>query len=69
MIRESKRSFKFYVFPAEKYDRARIILPAKRQTIEIEHTLKEFQELGGLWWFSEGWTADPTAPEVPPNKR
>jgi len=54
-----RQSFRFYVIPAEKYDRTRIIIPAKRQTFEIEHTLKEFQDLGGLWWFNEGWTAEP----------
>ena len=50
---------RFYVIPAESYDRARIIIPAKRQTLEIEHTLREFQDLGGLWRFNENWTADP----------
>ena len=58
MIRESKQSFRFYLIPAEHYDRARIIIPAKGQTFEIEHTLKEFQDLGGLWSFNEHWTTD-----------
>jgi hypothetical protein len=59
MIRESKQSFRFYLIPAENYDRARIVIPVKRQTLEIEHTLKEFQNLEGLWRFNERWTADP----------
>jgi hypothetical protein len=58
LIRESRHSFKFYVIPAEKYDRARVIIPAKRQTFEIEHTLREFQDLGGVRWLNEGWTAE-----------
>ena len=58
MIRESRQSYKYYVMPAEIYDRARIIIPPKRQTVEIEHTLKEFQDLRGLWRFNEHWVAD-----------
>jgi hypothetical protein len=58
MIRESKRGFRFYVITNENYDRARIVSAAKRHTIEVEHRLKEFQELGGTWWFNEHWSVD-----------
>ena len=56
MLLISHRSFRLYVVPSESYDRARIILPAKRETFEVEHSLKEYRKLGGLWWFSEYWT-------------
>jgi hypothetical protein len=59
MLRLSHRSFKLYFMPDENYDRVRIVLPATVQTFEIEHSLKEFRELGGMWQFSEGWRVDP----------
>src|ERR1700690_2914755 len=59
MLRLSHRSFKLYFMPDENYDRVRIVLPATVQTFEIEHSLKEFRELGGIWQFSEGWRVDP----------
>jgi hypothetical protein len=58
MMRTSKQSFRFYLLPGENYDRARIVIPAKHQTFEIEHTQREFQDLGGVWSFNEHWTVD-----------
>lgn len=59
MLRVSHRSFRFYVVPYESYDRVRIVLPGTQRTFEIEHSLKEFRALGGVWRFSERWTDDP----------
>lgn len=59
MLRISHHGFKYYVFPSESYDRARIILPAERQTFEVEHSLRELRELGGVWRFNELWTDEP----------
>lgn len=59
MLRIFHRSFRFFVVPSVSYDRTRIVLPAKLQTFEIEHSLKEYRELGGLWQFSEYWTDEP----------
>lgn len=59
MIRVAKQSFRFYFIASQSYDRARIVVPKKRQTFEVERTLKEFQELGGVWRFFENWEDDP----------
>ena len=53
MVRVAKQNFRLYFIASQSYDRARIVVPRKRQTFEVERTLKEFQELGGLWRFSE----------------
>jgi len=59
MIRIAHRSFRFYLVRAESCDRTRIVLPAKRRTFVIEHTMKGFRELPGLWRIWESWTGDP----------
>ena len=55
MLRMSHRSFRFYVFPTGNYDRARIVFPLQRRTVELEHSLRERREMGGVWWFLERW--------------
>jgi hypothetical protein len=59
MLRVSHRSFKFNLIPSVSYDRTRVIFPAKRQTFEFEHSLKEVREMGGLWRFAEYWSDEP----------
>jgi hypothetical protein len=59
MLRVSHRSFKFLVVPSVSYDRTRVIFPAKHQTFEFEHSLKEVREMGGLWRFAEYWSDEP----------
>jgi hypothetical protein len=56
MLRTSHESFRYFLFPAESYDRTRIVILPKRQTFEIDYSLKEVRNLGGLWQFSEYWT-------------
>jgi hypothetical protein len=58
LLRISHRSFKFYLIPAENYDRSRVILPSAGRTVEVEHSRKEVHDLGGVWRFAEGWTDD-----------
>lgn len=56
LLRVSHRSFKFYLIPAENYDRSRVILPSMDRTVEVERSRKEVHDLGGVWSFAEGWT-------------
>jgi hypothetical protein len=58
MIHIARKSFALYAIPAKTYDRTRIVLPTGRKTFEVEGTLKEYQELGGLWSFFEHWEDD-----------
>ncbi len=58
MIRESREIFRLYLLAAKVYDRARIILPAQQRTVEVEYTHREFQDLGGLWWFNGRWSGE-----------
>jgi hypothetical protein len=58
LLRVTHRSYKHYFIPSEKYDRTRVVLPAKSQTYEIDHARKEVRDLRGVWRFSEYWTAD-----------
>ena len=56
MLRISHQGFRYYAFPSDSYDRARIILPVRHQTFDVEHSLKAYREMGGVWFFSEIWT-------------
>lgn len=63
MIRISRQDFRFYFVSAGSYDRTRIVLPTKRQTFEIERTVRAFRQLPGLWRFHESWTDNPECGE------
>jgi hypothetical protein len=56
LLRIAHRGFKYHLIPSGSYDRTRVVLPAKRETFEIEHSLKETRELGGVWSFADYWT-------------
>jgi hypothetical protein len=55
VLRISHQGFKYFFVPEENYDRMRVVIPARRETFEVDHTLKEFRDLGGVWDFFEKW--------------
>lgn len=59
VLRIAHQGFKYWLIGSEHYDRSRIVLPAQQRTIEIEHSRKEFREMGGVWSFVEFWTDEP----------
>jgi hypothetical protein len=56
LLHIARGEFKYHIIPSGGYNRSRIILPAKRQTFEVEHSRKQYREMGGLWFFSETWS-------------
>ena len=56
LLRITHRGFRYHLVPSDNYDRSRIVLPLTRQTLEIEHTFKQFREMGGVRSFVEMWT-------------
>ena len=58
LLRIVHRSFNYYFIPSESYDRTRIVIPAQRQTLEVDRGRREVRDLGGVWSFAEYWTDD-----------
>ena len=56
LLRIAHRSFKFYLISSESFDRSRVILHLERRTVEIEHSVKEVRDMGGVWSFNEFWS-------------
>ncbi len=59
MLRLFHKALNADSIPSQYFDRARLIFPTKRETFEVEHSVKQWRRLPGLWWFYGGWTFEP----------
>src|SRR5262249_14528507 len=56
LLHIARGEFKYQIIPSGGYNRSRVIVPTKRQTFELEHSRKQYRDLGGVWSFTEMWT-------------
>ena len=59
MLRLFHKALNADSIPSQHFDRARLIFPAKRETLEVEHSVKQWRRLPGLWWFYGSWAFEP----------